>query len=563
MKYILHCLLFVLLFWASPSNAQEEHTHSGDEQAVESGVPGTPGMFTVYAESQRYELTLKHPEITPGSVGDLTLYIADYTTNQPLVNVELEINVQEDPNIAIESEEVEPGVYNLHGTFPAAQGYSLAINLNSPDRGADLMLLSKVEVGKAPPVEEASEEEEHAHSDWWKFLLVFLGGLGIGYVFLRRRPKVAASIILIAMIHAVVQDADAHGGHDEKKGTAGTSVLVPKETQFLFEIMTQQIRSGNFQPAVQFYGTVVPSPSGFANITTPQSGKVTSLKVTPGQKVSAGQVLAEMTPSASQSERVGVAAETGRLQAEVKAAQAELRAAERELARLNAISDIVAKKDIQAAEARYNAAKANYDALRSVSTGSAISSGGNLVFKAPVSGTVGQFVLAPGAEVIAGTTLFSITNLDKVYVEAQVYDRDAEVVKDASKYTVTCTNDEHKTAQVKIVSAALEVNPTNQSQKVLFEVLNPSGEFKIGEFVTLQAFQQGTDKTIFVPNSSLSEINGKPVLFVKQNPEVYEVRFISLGDDNGTHTVVMKGINEGERYVMEGTYQVKMMMLNQ
>ena len=185
------------------------------------------------------------------------------------------------------------------------------------------------------------------------------------------------------------------------------------------------------------------------------------------------------------------------------------------------------------------------------------------MFKAPVSGTVGQFVLAPGAEVIAGTTLFSITNLDKVYIEAQVYDRDADIVKDASNYTVTTTNDEHKTAQVKIVSAALEVNPANQSQKVLFEVLNPAGEFKIGEFVTMQAFQQGTDKTIFVPNSSLSEINGKPVLFIKKNPEVYEVRFISPGDDNGTHTVVLKGIEEGERYVMEGTYQVKMMMLNQ
>ena len=107
------------------------------------------------------------------------------------------------------------------------------------------------------------------------------------------------------------------------------------------------------------------------------------------------------------------------------------------------------------------------------------------------------------------------------------------------------------------------MNPTNQSQKVLFEVLNPGGEFKLGEFVTLQAFQQVTDRTIFVPNSSLTEINGKPVLFVKLNPEMYEVRYVSLGEDNGSHTVVLKGIDEAERYVTAGTYQVKMMMLNQ
>lgn len=563
MKHVLFTLFFIS-FFAGSLSAQDGHTHSHDEEAATGPSAATPGVFAVYSESQRYELTLKHAEIKPASEGDFTLYIADFITNEPLGGVEVKIAVQEDQSIPVETEEVEPGIYHLHATFPKEGTYSLAVNLNSKDRGPDLILLKQVEIGKAPPSEHVEESvEAKTSSDWWKYALVFLGGLGLGYIFLRRRPKVAASILIVIICHSLIQEAVAHGGHDEKKGTAGTSVLIPKETQFLFEITTQQIRSGNFQPTVQFYGTVVPSPSGYASITTPQSGKITSLRVTPGQNVTAGQVLAEMQPSVSQSEQVGVAAEKGRLNAEMQSARAEMNAAERELNRLRAIEDIVAKKDIQAAEARYNAAKANYDALRNVNSGSAISSGGKLVFKAPVSGTIGQFVLAPGAEVISGTTLFSITNLGKVYVEAQVYDRDSDIVSNSGKYTVTCTNDEHKTAKVRIVSAALEVNPTNQSQKVLFEVLNPDGEFKIGEFVTLQAYQQGTDKTIFVPNSALSEINGKPVLFFKQNPEVYEVRFISVGDDNGTHSVVLDGMEEGERYVTEGTYQVKMMMLNQ
>ncbi|HUR31936.1 MAG TPA: efflux RND transporter periplasmic adaptor subunit, partial [Saprospiraceae bacterium] len=541
MKYIL-IITFFLTSGMIRLGAQE-HSHSHDEETTENNAPG---VFAVYAESQRYELTLKHEEIKPASEGDLTLYIADYITNEPVVGVELKIAVQEDPSIAVESSEVEPGIFHLHATFPKAASYSFAVNLNSKERGPDLILLKQVEIGKAPPTEESEVHvETHTHSSWWKYALVFLGGLGIGYIFLRTRPKVAASILIVIFCHSMIQEVVAHGGHEEKKTSAGSSVLIPKATQFLFEIRTQQINSGNFQPSVQFYGTVVPSPSGYANITTPQSGKVTALRVTPGQQVTAGQVLAEMQPSVSQSEQVGVASEKGRLNAEMQTARAEMNAAERELNRLRAIEDIVAKKDIQAAEARYNAAKANYDALRNVTSGSAISSGGKLVFKAPVSGTIGQFVLAPGAEVISGTTLFSITNLDKVYVEAQVYDRDSDVVSNASKYTVTCTNDEHKTVQVKIVSAALEVNPTNQSQKVLFEVLNPDGEFKIGEFVTLQAFQQGTDKTVFVPNSALSEINGKPVLFFKKSPEMYEVRYISLGEDNGTHSIVLKGMEEG------------------
>ncbi len=547
--------------------AQDDHGHSHDEAAA--GAAPATGKFITYAESQQYELTLKHGKIEPGKPAELTLYVADYATNRPLEGVEIKASAQEDPSLALKIEPHEPGVYHVEGNFPKAQAYSLALNLNSKSNGADLLLLKNVEVGKEPPqAEEAATEKPlpTGSSDWWKYVLVFVGGLGLGYLFLRRKPKAAAAMLVALSIPAAVQQAGAHGpeGHgDEKGGTAGNTIHIPKETQFLFELLTQRVADGDFQPSIALYGTVVPSPGGFANVTTPQNGRVVSLKVSPGQKVGAGQVVAVLTPSGSQSERVSVAAETGRLRVEIQAAQAELVAAERELNRLRSISDIAAKRDVQAAEARYNAAKANLEALQNVSSGSVAAASGNIVLKAPVAGTVGQFTLAPGAEVPAGTTLFSITNLSKVFVEAQVYDKDSEVVRNAEKYTVTCTNDDHKTAQVRLVSAALEVNPTNQSQKVLFELQNPGGEFKIGEFVTLQAFQRTSGKTIFVPNSALSEINGKPVVFLKDAPEMYAVSYVSLGEDNGTHTVVLKGIEAGERFVSAGTYQVKMMMLNQ
>lgn len=562
-------LLILMMVFASTCFvlAQEEHSHSHNEEGMESAHL-TSGVFSVYGESQKYELTLKHDKIDPGKLSDLKLYIADYLTNKPLSDVEIKISVQEDASIVIETEPHDTGIYHLHGTFPKAQPYSLVVNLNSKVHGADLMLLNSVEVGKEPPqLEEATVTEvPQEHSDWWKFALVFAGGLGVGYLFLRRRPKVIAAILMVVGIHALVQEANAHGdeGHGEEGNTnTGNNVFIPKETQFLFDILTQSVAFGDFQPSVELFGTVIPAPGEYADITTPQSGKITSLKVTPGQKVKAGQTLAVIQLSTSLSEQVGVATETGRLRADIQNARAELNAAEKEVNRLRSISDIAAKKDVQAAEARYNAAKSNLQSLQSISSGSVVSSSGSLTLKAPVSGTVGQFSLAQGTEIIAGTTLFSVTSLDKVFIEAQVYGQDAGVVNQASKFVVTSTIDNRESDKVRIVSSGLEVNQSNQSQKVIFELTNPTGSFKIGEFITLQAFIPKSDKSIFVPNSSLSEINGKPVLFVKDSPEVYSVRYISLGEDNGNHSVVLKGLDEGERFVSEGTYQVKMMMLNQ
>ncbi|MDQ3016201.1 MAG: efflux RND transporter periplasmic adaptor subunit [Bacteroidota bacterium] len=562
------CILFLSCI-AGRVVAQDDHGHSHEE--VVSDVSGSaPGIFTIYAESQKYELTLKHKKINPSQQTQMDLYIADYVSNHPIVATDIKVAIQEDTSVNIVIENHEPGVYHLTGKFPEVKSYSLAVTLNSAMNGPDLLLLKNVEVGKEPPVKDEAADiivAAKEGSDWWKFLLVFIGGLGIGFLVLRRRPKVAMVLLVLISIPAIFQQADAHGDTphgDEKAGTAGNSVFIPKETQFLFDILTDKVGVGDFQPSVELFGTVVTAPAGFAEITTSQSGKLQSLKVTPGQKVSVGQVLAVIIPSTTQADQVGVITETGRLRADIRNAQAELAAAEKELNRLRSIADIAAKKDVQAAEARYNTAKANLEALQGISSGSVTSGSGSITLKAPVSGTIGQFSLSSGAEVIAGNTLFTITNLSKVYVEAQVYDRDADIVKNAQKYTVTCTNDDqHKTTEVRLVSAALEVNPSNQSQKVLFELLNPEGEFKIGEFVTLQAFKQKSDKTIFVPNSALSEISGKPVIFIKDGPETYTISYLSLGDDNGTHSVVLKGIEEGERYVIAGTYQVKMMMLNQ
>jgi RND family efflux transporter MFP subunit len=562
MKYIIY--ISALIFTLSPQvNFAQGHTH--DEVGHAAATPAT-GVFTIYAQSQKYELTMKHGRIEPGKESELTLYVADFKTNAPVTGAEIKVTVQEDPSLHVNVDAHEPGIYHVDVAFPNVQSYALTVNLSTPGLGADLLLLNPVEVGKSPPTSEvmASADSHDEHGQWWKYGLVLLGGLFLGWLLFRRQPRVAAVLMIALLIPAVVQEAGAHGDHDEEKaGTAGNTVFVPKETQFLFEVLTQPIAPGDFQPAIQLYGTVVPSPGGFAQITSPQNGRITSLPVTPGQRVAAGQVLAVLKPSSSQSDQVSVATETGRLETDIQSAMAERDAAEKEMRRLNAIADIAAKKDVQAAEAHYNAAEANLKSLRSVASGSVAAARSDVVLRSPVSGTVGQFTLAPGTEVQAGNSLFSVTSLEKVYIEAQVYDKDSEVVRNANKYSVTCSNDEHEAAQVRLVSAALEVNPTNQSQKVLFELQNPDGEFKIGEFVTLQAYQRMSSKTIFVPNSTLSEINGRSAVFVKDAPEMYSLRYVSFGEDNGANTVVLKGIKEDDRIVIAGTYQVKMMMLNQ
>ena len=565
-------LLPSLLFWSAVF-AQEAHTHAdGTSHAAHGDAPAGPlgaDHFTAYGESDKYELTLYYPELTAGKEGHLTLYVADFNTNRPVEKAELKITLSENPTTAFEVRALAPGVYEVHAAFPENKTYALNVQIAHPN-GADLIGIAGVEVGKKLAVAAAPDHDDgHSHGWMW-----FLGGLTLGLAAMwfigRRRNRVLTAGLVLASAWfsaPTVNPAFAHG--DEPHGPAGggsgygKTVFAPKETQFLFEILTYPIAVGDYQSATTMFGTIVPASGGLGAVVAPQNGRITRLNVAVGQTVRAGQVLAVLQQTLGAAEQVDIAGSATALATQIESARARVAATRREVDRLNQIRDIAAAKDVQAAEAAYNQARVELQTLQRRGGANASANDRTVTLVAPISGVVGAFTLAPGAEVVTGQTLFTVTNIGKVYVEAQVFDRDAALVQAGGKFLVTCSTDDHKTAEVRLLSLAQNMNPGNQSQRVLFEMDNPRGDFKIGEFVTVKALNQQTTRQIAVPNAALTEINGKPAVFIKDGPELFTLSYVQPGEDDGTRTLILKGVEEGEKVVSAGAYEVKMMYLNQ
>ena len=575
MKYLLFFLSALLL--PSLASAQEAHTHAdgtthaahGDEAAKTAAKPGAD-HFTVYGESDKYELTLYYPELVAGQAAQMTLFIADFKTNHPIDKAGLKIGTLENAQVAFEVESLSPGVYALHGTFPENRTYTLNLQVTHPN-GADLIGVKGVAVGQKLTAE-AMIAEEHSHTYGWLWFLggLLLGGLAMWFVSRRRSRMLTAGLLLAStwLSTPIWNSALAHG--DEEHGPTsggsgyGKSVGAPKETQFLFEILTQPIAVGDYQSATTMFGTVVPASGGLGAVVAPQSGRITRMNVAVGQAVRAGQTLAVLQQSISTTDQVGIVANNAGLALQIETAKNQVSATKREVERLEKIKDIAAGREVQAAEANYNQALTELQTLENKAVGAnAAANNRTVVLVAPISGVVGTFVLSSGAEVVAGQTLFTVTNLNKVYVEAQVYDRDVPVVRAGNKFLVTCSTDDHKSAEVRLISQAQTMNPGNQSQRVLFEMDNPKGEFKIGEFVTVKALNSQASRQISVPNSALTEINGKTAVFLKHAPEEFELAYVQPGEDDGTRTLILKGIEEGVKVVVSGAYEVKMMYLNQ
>ena len=537
--------------------------HGGEDHGDAKKTVASPtSYFSSEAVSEIYELLLKYNPIVPGKESTLRLYLSEYNSNKPIDSAKLEITVAGNPNIKITVVRLDKGVFELKAIFPEKKAYNLVININSY-AGIDLIQLNNIEAGKelAAP---ATETIPHSHwysSNWFFGLIGLLIGLLVMFFVNKRRSRkmIAGAIILFCLLPtAAYNPVSAHDGHDEagakKSGGSSTTFMVEKETQFLFNILTQKISMGDFNESSVLLGTVTAAPQGRAVIQSPQAGKIVSLRVAPGQRVGKGQVVAVIEQQVDAGTQISIISQSNTVNAEYEAAKAQYE-------RLKAIEDIAAKKDITEAKARYESAKKN-KALFDANTGKNTGSTKAITLTSPVSGVVGTFNYAIGAVVSGGETLFEITNLDQLFVEAQVFTADVEKMKSATAFTTNSISDA-STYRMKMISTAQSVNTGNQSQKVVFEIVNPKGQFKIGENVNVRMTGSSVVRQVVIPNEAITEVNGKPAIFIKDNAEQYSISFILKGDSNDKFTVIGKGAEEGERIVTANVYQMKMMYLNQ
>jgi cobalt-zinc-cadmium efflux system membrane fusion protein len=537
--------------------------HDGEDHgdAKKAAVTST-SYFSSEAFSDKYELLLRYNPIVPGKETTLKLFISEFDSNRPIDSATLNITVSGNPTIKVTASRLEKGIYELKATFPEKKSYNLVVNINS-HAGIDLIQLNNIESGKELTVT-ATENTAHTHwySSNWFFGLI---GLFIGLIVMffinktRSRKIIATAIILFCLLPtATYNSVSAHDGHDEagakKSGGSSTIFMVEKETQFLFNIQTQKIGTGDFNESSVLLATVTAAPQGRAVIQSPQAGKIVSLRVTPGQRVGKGQVVAVIEQQVDAGTQISIISQSNSVNAEYEAAKAQYE-------RLKAIEDIAAKKDITEAKARYESAKKN-KALFDANTGRNTGNTKAIILTSPVSGVVGTFNYAIGAVVSGGETLFEITNLEQVFVEAQVFTADVAKMKSATAFTTT-SNTDTATYKLKMVSTAQAVNTGNQSQKVVFELINPKGQFKIGENITVRMTGSSVVRQVVIPNEAIAEVNGKPAIFIKDKAEQYSISFIVKGESNDKFTIVTKGTEDGERIVTANVYQMKMMYLNQ
>jgi membrane fusion protein, heavy metal efflux system len=344
------------------------------------------------------------------------------------------------------------------------------------------------------------------------------------------------------------------------------------EQQWLIKLKMALAEPQEMPRQIYSTGRVVPTPSNHAVVAPPVNGIVDS-RVLPriGQRVTRGQVLATLiqTPTAAEAAQIHI--ENSRVDAERRRlAQAEMETRARLSVAVNEAERAqrlfekkaysqrqleVAQADRKAAEANLASVQEQLDALKTAPMTA------NYDVVAPISGTISDVKKATGEEVHAGEPMMEIVALDKVWVEAPVFEKDLGALSKNVEGVFTTATFPGKEFRGTLVNISPVIDPQTRAAKAVFEVNNAAGELRVGMQANMRLGAGERQHVLLVPKESVLDNEGKKIVYVLISGEEFERRDVVVGDEYGGKVAILSGVKPGERVVTQGAYQLKLQEL--
>jgi membrane fusion protein, heavy metal efflux system len=315
-------------------------------------------------------------------------------------------------------------------------------------------------------------------------------------------------------------------------------------------------------------GQVVPNEDRTARLGAPAAGRVVSIRVSPGDRVTTGQVLVTL-----QSPEAGTAqADLAKAEAEVasRRAQASYAKSARERAERLLNLKAIPRQDYERAIAddelaRSALAQAEAEARRARSTaatlGASSSAGGLITVRAPFVGVVLARTAIPGTVVEAGAPLVVVTDPSKLWLTINAPEAMTGLFQTGGRlgFTVPAYPADTFTARIEAVSAGLD--PETRTLPVRGAVDNRSGRLKPEMLATVTATAPSEGKALILPADAVQMVQGRPTVFVAVPDGKGGARFIGrqvqVGAQVGNRVPVTSGLAAGELAVIEGAFAVK------
>ncbi|MDO8293939.1 MAG: efflux RND transporter periplasmic adaptor subunit [Gallionella sp.] len=362
---------------------------------------------------------------------------------------------------------------------------------------------------------------------------------------------------------------DKHGEHKEGEaghGEAGSLKLSAEEIETA-GIKVDELAAQEISEQLIVTATIRPNQDRITHIAPRVPGRIVKVSANLGDQVKAGQALLVLD-----------SLEVGEAHSAYLQAKTQLAVTKADFERAEKLhgEQIIAQKDHLRAHAEYDKAKAAFaaagDKLRMLGTGPAPAEDGRAVSTFPLStpfaGTVIEKHAILGELAQPDKSVFTVADLSRLWIEANLFEKDLGRVKPGAEATVTVDAYPGESFQGKLTYIAAVVDKETRTVQARVEVANPGGRLKPEMFATAAIRTSGTgavagkDKALalVLPQEAVVLMQGQPTAFVAEDGG-FEPRVVELGDKLRGKVVVRSGLKAGDKVVVAGSYALKARLL--
>ena len=168
-----------------------------------------------------------------------------------------------------------------------------------------------------------------------------------------------------------------------------------------------------------------------------------------------------------------------------------------------------------------------------------------VTFRSPVNGVVMEKTAVAGMHITSGQTLYKIADLSTVWVEADVYETEAPLVRVGERATVTLDAYPGERFAGRVIYIYPYIDDKTRTNRVRYELANRAGRLKPGMFANVEMATAG-GSAIVIPGNALLDSGKEQIVFVGQGDGYFEPRKVKAGRRLGEDVQILEGIKEGE-----------------
>jgi cobalt-zinc-cadmium efflux system membrane fusion protein len=293
-----------------------------------------------------------------------------------------------------------------------------------------------------------------------------------------------------------------------------------------------------------------------ARVGSSVTGRINDIEATVGQDVKRGQRLATLTST-----------ELSATQLEFLKSYSQKILAERAAQRAQQLfdADVIGQAELQRRQAELSQADAEVSAARDQLLVLGMSERSVLELAASrkvnslttvtssIAGTVIERRVTQGQVVQPADTMFVVADLSSVWLVADVPEQRAELLRsgDTIDAEIAALPGRRITGRLSYVSAT--VNPETRTVKVRMDLPNAAREYKPAMLATV-LIKSRPQKQRAVPVQAVVREDNKDFVYVQTAGSDFLLRQVALGAEHDEHRVLIGGLRDGEKVVLDGAF---------